>query len=154
MKTLNNYLTEKLKLSKNLKPSIEFEKGIIADAIYNVFWGVDDQIKRNNKKDIEDYFIRFDYPGFDHNIDGKYDSFAEGFVAKVKAVGSLYDVCHFLNEKWSDEEKCRPDDRWAFYATVASYYEDMGGYDEPYHCRDMENFIAYYDEELMKYFIK
>lgn len=152
MKTLHTYISEKLVLTnkskirkmspfhpdydklQKIEPKVDFNSEGICDAIFNLLW---------HFKDRGDEF-KLDYPDFDHGVDCGNPITA--FKNKLEKCGSLHSICHVLNEKWSDEENCRPDDRWAFYACISSWYEELEYFEKPYYCYDLEHYIIYHDK--------
>jgi hypothetical protein len=153
MKTLHTYISEKLLINKNSeqmsvcfhpdydelqkkKPKFNFDDNGICDSILNLLWSME-----SNNDDL-----KLDYPGFDHDVDG--DDPQKSFKNKLEKCGSLHSICHVLNEKWSDEENLSEDDRWEFYSSISSWYEELGYFEKPYHCKDLEHYIIYNDKRL------
>jgi hypothetical protein len=158
MKTLHTYISEKLVLTNKTKirktttchpdydklqktePKVDFNNDGICDSFANFLW----QFER------EGDVLKLDYPDFDHGVDSDNPTEfnpSQLFKKKLEKCGSLHSICHVLNEKWSDEQNCRPDDRWAFYAAISSFYEEEY-FEKPYHCEDLEHYIIYNDKQL------
>ena len=126
---------------QNRKPKLDFDINGICDSISNFLWALE--------RDGEN--LKLDYPGFDHGVNS--DNPAEFnpsqlFKKKLEKCGSLHSICHVLNEKWSDDDNLPEDDRWAFYACISSWYEELGYFEKPYHCEDLEHYIIYNDKNL------
>ena len=154
MKTLQQHITEKLVLNnkskiramatchpdydelQKKKPKFDFTIDAICDCISNLIWAYE--------RDGE--VFNLDYPGFDHGVDC--NDIKKSFRDKLEKCGSLHSICYVLNEKWSDEDNCPSDDRWSFYSCLATWYEDLGYFEEPYHCEDLEHYIIYNDKAL------
>lgn len=165
MKTLHTYISEKLVLTNKSKirktttchpdydklqktePKLDFGDVEICDSISNFLW----QFEKNG--DV----LKLDYPGFDHNVDSENPTEfnpSQLFKKKLEKCESLHSICHVLNEKWSDEDNLPDDDRWAFYACIAEFYEDCGLDLGEYHCKDMEHYIIYNDKHLTNRLLK